>query len=375
MTDIAHAEATATEPARWVDRSAVGALFNPSRATGLLVGSATGEAVLALSAEDAAAALWLTAETLSAAGVDQRDRVVVALNNDADLAGARLAEAAAQIAEAAISVGPRGRMRLLQVLERVRANVLVTTPAGAEDLLARMHMEFLVDPLDLELRLVVVTGEIADDKTYRHLANEFGAAIVELYTEPLTGVPVAHRDTAGGRRLTATTPGLLRLARLDRDELIASGTPEARGEIVALHHWHPALSSVAVRTGHVAETDDAGALLAPQHTVGDAILVRGRWLSIQAVAKALRKIDGITKWRFEVSRKGTLDAAVLRVSFNRDSLIRNGMWKARIEQALTALTPVKIAVEVDERVREEPSSPEIVDHRYGQHLGIDRTQA
>ncbi|MGW3472427.1 hypothetical protein ACWDKQ_29060 [Saccharopolyspora sp. NPDC000995] len=375
MTNVAHGEVSTQAPHRWVHRSnASTTLFKPAQATGLLLGSPTADAVVPLSPEDAAAALRLTAETLTAAGVDQRDRVVVALNNDGDLAGARIAEAAAQIAEAAMSVGPRGRMRLLQVLESTRANVLVTTPTGAADLLARLHMEFLVDPLDLEFRLLIVTGEIANDKTYRHLAAEFGATVLELYTEPLTGVPVAHRDTGLGKRIATATPGLLALAALDRDEVIDAGKPGARGEIVALHHWHSELASIALRTGHVAETDDTGALLTPAHTIGDAILVRGRWLSIDALTKALRKIDGITRWQFEVSRKGTLDAATLTVSFNRDSLIRNGMWKSRIEQALTTLTPVKIAVEVDEHIREEPAAPEIIDHRDGQHLGTDRAR-
>ena len=340
----------------------------PAKASGLLLSSPTADVVVPLTEDGRAHAGRLTRSALSGAGLAPGDRVVVALGNDYDLGGARIAEAAAEVADAAVAVGPRGRMRLLEVLERTSANVLVATPTGAADLLARLHMEFLVDPLDLELRLLVLTGEIADDKTYRHLAAEFGAEVVELWTDPVTGIPLAHRDAD---RLVPVEPSLLAVAALDQDVLL---DPPSQGELVVRHGWHAELSGVALRTGFVVDVDESGALLAPRRTVGDAILVRGRWLSLNAVGKALAKIDGITHWRFDISRKGTLDTAVLTVSFGRESLVRNGMWKGRIEQALTALTPVKISVDVAEDVREDVAPPEIVDHR-GQHLGIDRADA
>lgn len=366
MTNVAE-----TAPLAWSTRSDLAkTVLHPAKATGLLVGSPTADTVVPLPPRAREEAARLTTSTLAGAGLTPGDRVVVALNSDGDLAGARVAEAAAQLADAAIAVGPRGRMRLLQVLEQTGANVLVATPTGASDLLARLHMEFLVDPLDLELRLLLLTGEIADDKIRRHLASEFGAKVVELYTDPVTGIPVAHADA--DRRLVPAEPGLLALGALSHDELLDSPVPGTRGELVVRHTWHPELSTVVVRTGHVTEASDTGAPLSPRNTVGDAILVRGRWLSLAAIGKALGKIDGITRWRFEVSRKGTLDAALLTVSFNRESLIRNGMWKSRIEQALTALTPITITVEVDEQVLEEAAPPEIVDNR-GHHLGTERS--
>ena len=97
---------------------------------------------------------------LRAAGVGPSDRVVVALSNDGEGAGTGWAQAAAEIAAAAATVGPRGRLRLHRVVETVGATTLVITPTGAMDLLARLHLEFLLDPLDLGLRTIVLTGEI-----------------------------------------------------------------------------------------------------------------------------------------------------------------------------------------------------------------------
>lgn len=369
MTEVAFAQATSTGPLRW---AAPGDLakttLDAAKATGLLMAAPGADTVVSLPADALAVVQRLTRDALTAAGVAAGDRVVVALNNDGDLGGARIAEAAAVVAEAAVAVGPRGRMRLLGVLERIGATVLVATPTGAADLLARLHMEFLVDPLDLELRLLVLTGEITDDKTRRHLAAEFGATVVQLFTEPVTGVPVAGQD---GNQLVPVEPAQLALAAFGSDELIDPARAGVRGELVAHHGWHPDLRTVALRTGYVSEYDAAGMLLRPEHTVGDRILLRGQWLSTAAVGAALRKIDGITRWRLEVSRPGTLDAARLAISFNRDSLIRNGMWKARIEQTLRAITPVTIAVEIDQQVLEDSAPPEVIDQR-GHHLGLDR---
>lgn len=363
--------ATPAETARlkWSTRADLAStLLDPAKATGLLISAPSARTVVPLNSQSREAARELTRTTLAQAGISDGDRVVVALNNDGDLTGARIAEAAADLGEAAVSLGPRGRMRLLETLERTTANVLVATPAGAADLLARLHLEFLVDPLDLELRLLVLVGEITDEKTTRHLASEFGATVVEVFADPFTGVPIAHRGKDG--TLVAARPDLLAVGALSRNSLVEG---QETGELVVRHSWHPQLSDAALRTGFTTSRNEAGDLLPPQHTVGEAILVRGQWFSLDDLSKALRKIDGITRWRFEVSRQGTLDAATLTVSFNRESLIRNGMWKGRIEQALTALTPISIAVEVDETVQEEAAPPEVLDHR-GHHLGLDRAQ-
>ncbi|NUU22279.1 MAG: hypothetical protein HOV68_12320 [Streptomycetaceae bacterium] len=316
----------------------------------------------------------MTRATLDQAGVRGSDRVLVALNNDGELGGAFIARAAAGIAQAAASVGPRGRMRLMQALRTLRADVLVTTPTGLADLLARLHLEFLADPLDLELRLILVTGEITDHRTLRHLANEFDAEVVELYTDPVTGVPVATRATkSADDPLRATRDGLLSLAELDADQPVGAAPACPFAELVVTHSWHGLLNGFAVRTGHVVPSpaSEGVGLPAPRHTVGDFVLVRGRWLPIGRFEQNLRLIDGISRWRLEVARKGTLDTATLHIAFARDSLVGNRMWHGRIAQAVSALTPVDVTVRVQDGVAEEPRPP-VIDDQRGHHLARDR---
>jgi phenylacetate-CoA ligase len=243
------------------------------------------------------------------------------------------------------------------------------------DLLARLHMEFLADPLDLELRMLVLVGEISDNRTYKHLAREFGAQVVELLADPVLTVPLAHRRPTGsddGWQTVEGGPQLL-LARPDADALLEAPYPAGLAEIVAHHPWHPDFANIALRTGYVARIEDqAKAVPAPSHTVGDRFLVRGRWLSTTRLADAMRVIDGITRLRLEVERKGTLDTATLHVAFGRESLTNNPMWRARIEQALTDLTPVHIGVQVDPEVHETVEPLEVLDLR-GHHLGRSRS--
>lgn len=353
--------------ARWLTRDDLRA--GARSATGLLQVAPDASSAFPLGPGDRAAAEELTGAALRAAGVGDRDRVVVAL---AEPVGALWAAAAADVASAAASVGPRGRMRLIHTLSTLGATTLVATPTGAMDLLARLHLEFLLDPLDLGLRHIVLTGEIASKRTLSHLAGEFDAHVTEVYADPFSGGALAWR-AAEGDPLTPLADGLLHLASLTKDVLRPS-EPSGVAELVITPHGHSALGDAVLRTGQVVRTDSPAAdpeLPAPVHTVGEHVLVRGVWLSLPRIEKALAKIDGVSRWELAISRQGTLDAAVLTVTFGRESLVRNPMWRNRIQQAIQGLTPISLGVEIAPEIAEAPSPGVLTDLR-GHHLGRDR---
>jgi hypothetical protein len=78
------------------------------------------------------------------------------------------------------------------------------------------------------------------------------------------------------------------------------------------------------------------------------------------------------QWTLKVQREGTLDVATLKVAFARASLVKNPMWQGRIRQAVAAVTPVTIGVEVLAEAA-EVAGPPVIDDRRGHHLGSDRT--
>jgi phenylacetate-CoA ligase len=367
--------------AGWLTREqfAAGAgIADPRKARGLLLVSPDAGTVVPLA--DRAQAADVAAAALKLAGVGADDRLVIALNSDGEPTGALLAEVSAGLAAAAASTGPRGRLRLHAALVATAATALVITPTGAMDFLARLHLEFLLDPLDLGLDRIVLTGEIASQGTAAQLAAEFGAQVSWLYADPLTGLPVAAGEPGtGGRLLRPARDGLLALAPLGKDELLAAPYPAGLAEIILAPPWlAPDTGPALLRTGHVARVagDDAtppGLVPAPAHTVGGHICVRGRWIPVAKIASALTRIDGISGWELVVSRKGTLDSASLRVTFRRETLIHNPMWTSRIEQALAAITPVGIDVVIDEHASDETRPPAVTDLR-GHHLGLDRAE-
>ncbi|MFC3999433.1 hypothetical protein ACFOVU_26210 [Nocardiopsis sediminis] len=341
---------------------------------GLLLVPPGGGPAAVLSARDRAAGVAVAAQTLAGAGIGSGDRVVAALNDDGEPTGGLLAEAAVAAGAAAASVGPRGRMRLLRTLEAVGATALAITPTGAMDLLARLHLEFLADPLDLGLRRLLLVGEITGEATRRHLAAEFGAEVTDLFTDPLLHVAIAHRGP-GEPGFTPAAPGLLGLAPLAEDTLLAAPYPAGAAEIVTAPAWHTGLAGATVRTGLVAVAPDgAPAVPPPAHTVGDEVLVRGRRVALPGLERALAGIDGIAHWDLWLRREGTLDTATLRVTFTRGSLVADPMWRSRIEQSLTDLSPVRIGVQIEEHPDTERRPATVTDTR-GHHLGRDRTTA
>jgi hypothetical protein len=352
----------------WTTRDA---LRSPGDATGLLLVSPEADVVVPLTAEDRAAALDIATTTLRTAEVGPADRVVVALNNDGEATGALIAQACAEIAQAAAAPGPRGRLRLHRTLEAVRATTLIATPTGAMDLLARLHLEFLLDPLDLGLRRILLAGEIPSPGTYAQLASEFEAEVGELYADPFLGLPMAYRS-ARDAAYTPARDDILGVAPIGKDVPLEQPYPAGPAEIVITPAWHSTLAGATLRTGQVVRLTEGAGVPGPEHTVGEHILVRGRWLSIPRVAAALARIDGIAHWDLRVSRAGTLDAAALHVTFNRATLVQNPMWRSRIHQALVAITPVAIEVVVEEDVAEQARPGSVTDLR-GHHLSRDRS--
>jgi phenylacetate-CoA ligase len=355
---------TTTGATTFVNRSEAAATFGrSSRSEGLLLCAPAGDAVAALTLTEADAVIELNRDALHAVGVGSSDRMVLALNNDGDAAGGLLARAAAGVAGAVASVGPRGRMRLLRAIRAVEPTTLVMTPCGAADLLARLHLEFLVDPQELGLRRLIVLGEIAGAGTYRHLEKEFDVDLSELWCDPWSGAALASRRPTRDGGFTAVRDDAVGLAPVDG----AAGLVEWAVRPV----WSSQHADVHMRSGWVAPCADGTQLPAPVHTIGDHVLARGLWLSLPVIDQALRRIDGITSWTLELSRTGTLDHVELHVVLGRTTLVDNPMWAGRIRDAVAGVTPVHVDVHFHDEAG-YPHRDQVVDFR-GHHLGARRS--
>jgi phenylacetate-CoA ligase len=307
----------------------------------------------------------VSAATLGAAGVGPTDRVLVTLTSDGVAAGPLLTRAAVTLGATAGSVSARGRTRVIRALRSLRATTLITTPCGAADLLARIFIEFGLQPEDLGLERILVGGEIPSPGTLRQIGDEFDCDVRRLLLDPFTGAALAQ----GVDQFELTDTGLVACAVLDRDDLAPVGAGGMHEIVVRAG----AEADAWLRSGEVVVGATAAETIPmTSHTVGDHVLGRGRWLSLPAIDRALAGIDGIAGRQLDVSREGTLDRVVVVVTLDRPALVDDAMWAGRIREAIESVVPVRVetrAVGADGEGAD--AGDPVVDHR-GHHLGIDR---
>jgi len=371
----------------WLTRENLAALIPPdSLPSGFLLATNPGESFISISLDERADLIDQSAATLRAAGITSGNRAVLSLTSDGTLGGAQLAEALVRVGASAAVVGPRGRMRLLAAIRTLRPDVWLTTPTGALDFLARLYLEFNVDPVELDLAHILLVGEIGSPGTEHRLAAEFEAQVTGLYCDPIFGAALAHGREG---RWQIQDPAVLGFSDLESDtwsdawqgssdQAGQSGQSEPAdplgveanpSELVLRPAWSKSLSEQTLRTGEVVGPTQDASLFG--QTVGEHILVRGRWLSIPLLRRALLGIDGIAGWRLEISRgDGTLDKLILNLAFERASLVENPMWAGRAREAIASITPIAFEVATELARNDTPS--ETIDDQRGHHLGFDR---
>jgi len=364
-------------PESFVHRANLGERISAEQLpAGLAAPLGPGEAFAPVSLADLAALEDRSAATLTHAGVRAGDRVLLTLHADGDLTSGGLARALARLGATATCVDPRGRMRVLAVLRALRPRIWITTPQGAMDLLARLYLEFNVDPMELDLERICLVGEIASPGVHRRLEDEFESEIVDLYCDPFFGAALAQGT---GGRLVPTDPATLALASIGEDQLLPGAVQdpvEGLAELVVRPVWSEAFAELSLRTGQVVGGEAA---LPFAHTIGEHLLARGRWLSMPLLRQALARIDGTVAWRVEVSRgDGTLDRVRVVVGFDRPTLVENRMWAGRAEQAVASVTPISFDLDVELVATEDAGQdrPSIgrVDDARGHHLACDRAE-
>jgi phenylacetate-CoA ligase len=401
----------------------------PAPGSGLIFAQSPADTGVSLSPAEVEAMQALSRTSLEIAGLEKRDRVLMAVSQEGSPSAHLLAQAASTLAGSVAVTSPRGRLRLLTTIRTLKPNTLVITPCGAADLLARLYLEFNIDPVELELTRIVLLGEIASPGLRKRLGKEFEAEVSELYCDPVFGAALAARSGVGWE---VADPETLMIAPIENSPPPLRGRsappPEAagcetqtgrfppgagwgvvpplgdstkiseggdstphpsplrgadlplrgggafieEGELILSPTWASSLAGSAIRTGQVIQgkAGDAGLF---NHTVGEHVLARGQWLSLPRLRKQLALIDGAARWSLTIDRGDrTLDSIVLTVGLDRETLVSNPMWTGRIQQAVAATTPVKVEVKTELATPDDGQPKEAVIDLRGHHLGVDR---
>lgn len=358
---------------KWLDRTGLAKAAGASPQGSLIFAHEPAEYGVPLSPPEIEHVQSLSRRTFERAGLAKNDRVLFAIGQDG---ASVLIQAMAPLVSGVALAAPEGRLRLLTTIRALKPTVLVATPCGAADLLARLYMEFNVDPVELDLRKIILLGEIASPGVAKRVGKEFEADVAQIYCDPIFGAALALRKS--GDWEVAEGSGLA-LAALGSDEIRSEAiVPAGDGaplELVLRPTWSAALKDATVRTGEIVagSIGDAGLF---NHTVGQHVLVRGRWISLPLLRRQLALIDGIAGWTLTIDRGDrTLDSAVVTIVFDRETLVSNPMWKGRIQQALGAVTPVRIDVTTELLNPDTPAEKETVADLRHHHIGVDRAKA
>ncbi|MCB1704068.1 MAG: hypothetical protein KDI17_04350 [Halioglobus sp.] len=359
----ADASPAVSSDAQWVSRSTL-----PVKAGKqcLVFGGDPADTLVPVSLEELGVLREYSSATWALAGIKPSDRVLVSTVQDGGFPVATAAEVIAPLCTGVTYANPRGRLRLLHTIKAFKPTVWVTTPCAALDFLARLYMEFNVDPFELGIEHIVLVGEIASPGAHKRLADEFESTVTDIFCEPVFGAALALRSKGV---MQSGQPGLLALASLTENTIVSSDwTADSAAEIVLNMPQIHALEGFVIRTGHVFSPDQT--VNSFHHTVGDRVLARGRWIPLPLMNKALKLIDGMQGWQLQVERgEGTLDRITLKMGLNRDSLIDNPMWKARIREAVASVTPLAVTIETFFLAEDGPQLQGLVVDLREHHLG------
>jgi hypothetical protein len=190
--------------------------------------------------------------------------------------------------------------------------------------------------------------------------------VTDLYCEPIFGAALALRSKG---EMQSGEAGLIALASLTDNTVVSTGwSANIDTEIVLTLTQVEALKGFVVRTGQVVSPNQT--VNSFHHTIGDRLLARGRWIPLSLMNKSLKLIDGLQGWQLQIERgEGTLDRITLKMGLNRESLIENPMWGARIREAVIAVTPLKVTVEPYYLSTDDPQPQGLVVDLRDHHLG------
>ncbi len=332
----------------------------------LVFGGDPAEHLVPVTLEELNSLREVSRKTWSLAGLKQNDRVLVSTHREGSFPVASEPEVLVPLCKAVTYAQPRGRLRLLKTVKQFKPTVWVTTPCAALDFLARLYLEFNVDPFELGIEHIVLVGEIASPGAHKRLADEFESKVTDLYADPIFGAALSTRVDG---KMVCGEPGCVALASLSDNAVISDGWgADQEAEIVLRFTNIKALAGTTVRTGQVVVP--AEAVNSFHRTIGDQILARGRWLSLPMLTKALKLIDGIQAWQLQLERgEGTLDRVTLNLGLNRETLVSNPMWQGRIRESLASVTPLAIKVETYLLTPDDEQPDGLVLDQRGHHLG------
>jgi phenylacetate-CoA ligase len=271
---------------------------------------------------DATAAMF--AAQFETMGVGASDVVDVSSTFHWLMAGTNMDIALRRIGAAVVPGGPGMSELRMKVMRDVGVTVLEAFTPYAEELASRFG-EYGIDvEQDLQVRLLMIGGELRQRDARSRLETAWGgAAVREFYGVSEAGMVAAECLEAGdGMHLSPDV--LVEIVDPDTGRHVAPGEG---GEIYTTELYRGAQRFVRYRSGDITEGVDFGPCACGRSTPrlrrilgrnGEIARVKGLFVAPAVVEQLVRARAGATRWQVVIDRPKNLDAMWLRVEADAD---------------------------------------------------------
>ena len=288
-------------------------------------------------------------------GAREEDIVDITFNYHWVLAGTTLDSAFRRIGCNVIPGGVGQTKTHVEILKLTRATIIFAFPTFAQTL-AQTALDMGLDPAkDLNVRLIIITGEIRSEQDKVGLAKTFGAEVRELYATNEIGWVAAECEYGGGMHFYADN--ILEIIDPQTKEQVQPGIS---GEIVSICFGRKVMPIIRYRTGDLTEGISEGPCPCGRHSpkikrilgrVSDIPRIKGMFVAPRQVAQVVERFKELGRFQIIVDRPDVRDELIIRIE-------HRGKEKTRdLENIL--ISELKAAIRLTARVElvEEGSIP------------------
>ncbi len=307
-----------------------------------------GSFYIGLTASDLEALERMFADMFEVLGVRAGDLVDIASSYHWVVAGTVFDAALRGLGAGVVPAGPGLSELRLRTLARLGVSVLQAFTPYAEELASSFAQRGIEPQRDLNVRLLIIGGELRSEDARQRLQRAWGgAAVRELYGVSEIGMTGAECEAERGMHVSEQC--YLEVADPDTGQPVDAGVP---GEVVMTELARRAQPFIRFRTGDITEglitepcscgltTPRLGRIIGRQSEV---LRVRGQFLSPIVMRELLARFPEVGQWQVVIDRPGRIDTLKLEIAPKAGAEI-SGEVVAAIQSSARGVMPLTLEV-------------------------------
>ena len=325
-----------------------------------------GPLIMPFSKNDMDAYINATANGLYISGARRGDIVDITYGYQWDLAGTMLDDGFRRIGCAVIPGGTGMTKTHIYIMKHLGVNVVFAFPSFAMKIVETAE-EIGIDPRnDLQVRLIIIGGEVYHEDEKQVLAKKFGAEVREMYGGAETGFIGSECAYGGGMHIY--TDSIVEVIDSKTGEIVSDGGP---GEIVVTDFSRKGMPIIRYRTNDIVEGINSDPCPCGRTSLrmgrivgrtGDILRVKGVYLIPARIAEVIELYKELGRFQVIVDRTRIRETLTIKVESS--DIERDQNIKRRLADDLRAVTRLNAIINLVpfDSIKEEV--PQIIDNRF-----------